>query len=119
MHQAHGGLCVALLLGVFLCHVLEPGQPQIRRRLVTLGNSEDRVRKCQGQLVNHTDFLLCMATFSAKDFVFPRVLPTCSEYERKGQCLSGQLLSFHVQGVLDPKKQHLIKTLWEKKDLIK
>lgn len=63
MHQAHGGLCVALLLGVFLCHVLEPGQPQVGRCLVTLGNSEDRVRKFQGQLVNDTVSLLYIATF--------------------------------------------------------
>lgn len=72
MHQAHGGLRVALLLGVFLCHVLEPGQPQVGRCLVTLGNSEDGVRKCQGQLVNATIFLLRMATFF---FFFPKKFP--------------------------------------------
>lgn len=48
MHQAHGGLCEALLLSVFLCHVLEPSQPQVRRCLVALGNSEDRLGKFHG-----------------------------------------------------------------------
>lgn len=80
MDQAHGGLRVALPLGVFLCHVLEPGQPQIRRGLVTLGNSEDGFRKFQRQLVSDTVFLLGMDTF------FPlRVLPACSENKRKGK----------------------------------
>ena len=71
MHQAHGSLCVALPLGVLLRHVLEPGQPQIRRRLVTLGNSEDGLRKFQGQRVSDTVFLLCMATFfPVKSFAY-------------------------------------------------
>ena len=89
--QAHGGLRVALPLGMFLCHVLEPGQPQIRRCLVTLGNSEDGFRKFQRQLVSDTVFLL------DKDAFFPlRVLPTCSENKRKGKHVSAQLFLFHV-----------------------
>ena len=77
--------------GVFLCHVLEPGQTQIRRCLVTLGNSEDGFRKFQIQLVSDIVFLLGMDTF------FPlRVLPACSENKRKGKHVSVQLFLFHV-----------------------
>ena len=75
MDQAHGGLRVALPLGVFLCHVLEPGQPQIRRGLVTLGNSEDGFRKFQRQLVSDTVFLLGMDTY----FFHPYNLYSTSE----------------------------------------
>lgn len=41
VHQAHACLCVALPLGVLLCHVLQPSQPQVWRCLVAFGNPEN------------------------------------------------------------------------------
>lgn len=48
MDQAHGCFCVALPLGVLLCHVLQPRQPQVWWRLVSFCNSKNRGQKAGG-----------------------------------------------------------------------
>lgn len=51
--QTHSRLSVTLPVVVFLCHVLEPGQTQVRRRLVTLcypggGRAKEAIDKVLG-----------------------------------------------------------------------
>lgn len=71
VHQAHGGLCVALLLGVFLRHVLEPGQPQVRGRLVTLGNSAGRLNGVKDSQLKTLFYCMWIVfTFFPCDFSF-------------------------------------------------
>lgn len=45
MDKTHGCFCVALPLGVLLCHVLQPSQSQVRRCLISFGNSNNARKK--------------------------------------------------------------------------
>lgn len=45
MDETHCRLCVTLPVVVLLCHVLKPGQTEVRRRLVALCDPESRQRR--------------------------------------------------------------------------